>query len=90
MIDLITLAVALSIILAIIGVVLIIVDLMRSGSKEDEERGSRKTGFGGVVLIGPVPIIFGNDSSTIKWAIILTMVVVIIFILLMVIPALVG
>ncbi len=78
----------LSIILALLGIVLIVIDVMRS-HKEDEDKDDEKKGkssVGGVVLIGPIPIVFGNDPSIIKWAIVLTIIVVILFIVLALLP----
>ncbi|MGC8606398.1 MAG: TIGR00304 family membrane protein [Vulcanisaeta sp.] len=82
------LAIMLSIILALLGIVLIVIDVMRS-HKEDEDKDYEKKGkssVGGVVLIGPIPIVFGNDPSIIKWAIVLTIIVVILFIVLALLP----
>ncbi len=87
------LAVTLSIILALLGIVLIIIDIVRNHEKEERERGGdeerreeKKSGVGGVVLIGPVPIIFGNDPSIIKWAIVLTIIIVVLFVILTLLP----
>lgn len=35
-----------------------------------------------MILIGPIPIIIGNDKSLIKWAIILTIIAIMSFIVL--------
>ncbi|GAB6948272.1 hypothetical protein JCM16161A_24020 [Vulcanisaeta sp. JCM 16161] len=84
-------AVILSIVLALLGIALIMIDILRSHKEEDKEEGEerreeRKSGVGGVVLIGPVPIIFGNDPSIIKWAIVLTIVIVVLFVILTLLP----
>ena len=84
-------AVMLSIVLAFLGVALIIIDIVKSHKEEDKEEGEdrkeeRKSGVGGVILIGPVPIIFGNDSSIIKWAIVLTIIIVVLFVILTLLP----
>ncbi|WP_054853335.1 DUF131 domain-containing protein [Vulcanisaeta distributa] len=82
-----SLAVALSIILALLGIVLIIIDVVRSHEEEKEDENERgKSSVGGVVLIGPVPIIFGNDPSIIKWAIVLTIIIVALFVILTLLP----
>ncbi|BDR92990.1 TIGR00304 family membrane protein [Vulcanisaeta souniana] len=83
-----SLAVLLSIVMALLGVILIIIDAMREQKREEnkeeekKEKEGKKTSVGGVVLIGPIPIVFGNDSSVIKWAMVLTIIVVVLFILL--------
>ncbi len=38
-----------------------------------ERHEKRKTEFGGVVLIGPIPIVFGNDKRAAILAVVLTM-----------------
>jgi uncharacterized protein (TIGR00304 family) len=85
------LAIALSIILALLGILLIMIDIVRSHERdvdrhEEGREERRKAGVGGVILIGPVPIIFGNDSSVIKWAVILTVIVVVLFVILTLLP----
>jgi len=82
-VDLLTLSILLAFILVVVGVMLIIVDAVR-GKGGEEGRGNAK--YGGVVVIGPIPIVFGNDSSVVKWAIILTIVVVLVFALLILLP----
>ena len=86
-IDALTMSILAAFILAVVGIILMILDSARHGDgkrENDDSEGEKK--YGGVVIIGPVPIIFGNDSSIIKWAIALTIVVVVIFILLVIIP----
>ena len=82
--DALIISILVAFILAVVGVVLIILDSARNDKGREENEGKRK--YGGVVIIGPIPIIFGNDSSIIKWAIVLTIVVIIIFILLVIVP----
>jgi len=43
-------------------------------------RGSGEIKGGGVFLIGPLPIIIGSDKELVKWAIILTIVAMLFFI----------
>jgi uncharacterized protein (TIGR00304 family) len=82
-VNLLTLSILLAFILVVVGVMLIIADAAR-GKGGEEGRGNAK--YGGVVVIGPVPIVFGNDSSVVKWAIVLTIVVVLVFALLILLP----
>jgi len=82
-VDLLTLSILLAFILVVVGVMLIIADAAR-GKGGEEGRGNAK--YGGVIVIGPVPIVFGNDSSVVKWAIVLTIVVVLVFALLILLP----
>ena len=85
--DILIMSILASFILAVLGIVLMMLDSARSSKeREDNEDNEERGKYGGVVVIGPIPIIFGNDSSVIKWAIALTIVVVIVFILLVILP----
>jgi Protein of unknown function DUF131. len=68
--------------LVIVGTLLIVIDMVMSARREGEAR------VGGVILIGPIPIIIGNDKSMIKWAIVLTIIAVMAFILMAVVAKL--
>jgi uncharacterized protein (TIGR00304 family) len=50
--------------------------MMASRSSESEERRTEVKG-GGVILIGPIPIIFGSDAKWASIAIVLTTVLII-------------
>lgn len=65
------LAMTLSIALALLGILLIALGSLR-------ERGGEARAAG-VVLIGPVPIVLGNDRELIKWAIVLTLAALALF-----------
>ncbi len=57
------------------------------GRGEREDREDRvKTEFGGVVMIGPIPIVFGNNTRAATLAIVLTMVLMLLAFLLFVFP----
>jgi uncharacterized protein (TIGR00304 family) len=88
--SIISLAIVLSIILAFLGIILIMIDVARSSRSKEKRDGQegeeKKAEVGGVVLIGPVPIIFGNDPSVIKWAVILTIIIVVLFVILALLP----
>lgn len=36
-----------------------------------KERGQEEVRGGGVIIIGPIPIVFGSDASTVKWLLVL-------------------
>jgi uncharacterized protein (TIGR00304 family) len=78
--------IAAGILLIIFGFFLITFGMMRS-ARESEERGEekdageKKVKGGGVILIGPIPIVFGTDK---KYALIL-MILAIVLMLLMII-----
>lgn len=74
-------------ILVILGFVMAFVAVLliafRSRGVSDRSRSA------GILLIGPIPIIFGNDRESIKILMVLAIVLVIIFLALMFIPLLV-
>ncbi|MGC8596672.1 MAG: TIGR00304 family membrane protein [Thermocladium sp.] len=73
-----------SMMLVIVGALLIVIDIVMNARKED--KGEAR--IGGVILIGPIPIIIGNDKSMVKWAIVLTIIAVTAFILMAVVAKL--
>ena len=48
------------------GVLLILLSTVRTNSREEGNRPSTEVKGGGVVMIGPIPIVFGSDA---RWAI---------------------
>ncbi len=42
-------------------------------------RGTVKARGAGVIIIGPIPIIIGSDKEIVKWAIILTLIALMVF-----------
>jgi len=77
----------LGLILVLVGIALSfvagIVMALRQG------RGGRARG-GGIVMIGPFPIIFGSDAKTVKVLIFLAILLMVMFLVIMLLPALVG
>jgi len=69
----------------IIGVLLTFLGtaLLSSGKNHNKDNDNTKVSTGGVILIGPIPIIFGNDKSmvmvTILGAIILMVIAYFLF-----------
>lgn len=62
--------------LLIAGFVVVILSTLGQGQKGSEVRG------GGVVMIGPIPIIFGSDAKWTSVAIVLAIVLVVVSLLL--------
>jgi uncharacterized protein (TIGR00304 family) len=52
----------------IVGILLTFIGtaLLSSGKNQNNEKGNGTVSTGGVILIGPIPIIFGNDKSMIS------------------------
>lgn len=53
-------------------------------------RGSEKTRAAGVLLIGPIPIIFGTDKDSVKGLMILAVVLILVVLIVMFFPYLFG
>ncbi len=66
--DILVASIVASVILVIIAVLLIFIGMFKEvlRGKKGEVKG------GGVVLVGPIPIVFGTDRDVLKWAVILT------------------
>lgn len=66
--------VSLGVILVFIGIALMAIGMIFQAvkSKEAEVRG------GGVILIGPFPIVFGSDAEAVKTVVILTILLILI------------
>lgn len=79
---------AIGVVLVILGVSIILFALFgRSGPADhsgSEDEGGRVKG-GGVVIIGPVPIVFGSDKKTVKSLLILSIVLTILVLVAMVV-----
>ncbi|XHH08447.1 MAG: DUF131 domain-containing protein [Candidatus Bathyarchaeia archaeon] len=56
-------------VLIIVGIIVVAVAILvsagKSRSTEGKEEGSKARG-GGVIMIGPIPIIFGTDKKSVK------------------------
>ena len=65
------------IIVIFIGIILVIIGTALQSTSQNEE-----VHTGGVILIGPIPIIFGNDKSLIVGAMIFAIVIIILWYLL--------
>ncbi|EKQ52932.1 MAG: putative membrane protein [Methanobacterium sp. Maddingley MBC34] len=62
----------------ILGMVLIFIGTAFLSSGKTEGSENAKVSTGGVILIGPIPIIFGNDKSMVSIAVLGAVIVMII------------
>lgn len=74
MADQITTSIAVALVLIGFALVFIAVMLTLSGAKAGKDKG--KVRGGGVVIIGPIPIIFGTDRESVKIILLLSIVLV--------------
>ena len=77
--------VPIGIILVFVGILLIFLGVFLSAF-----RAGGKVEYGGVIVIGPIPIIFGSSSDAVKIAVIGGIVLMVIAILLMFLPYLLA
>jgi len=66
------------IVAVIIGMLLIFLGTVFLSSSKAEGDGNTKVSTGGVVLIGPIPIIFGNDKGMVTIAIVAAIIIMVI------------
>jgi len=73
-------AVTVGIIIVLVGFVILFLAAIRAGRSQAGEEPRRKTEVrgGGVVLIGPIPVIFGSDAKWASVAIVLAIILVLI------------
>ena len=62
--------------LTVIGIIIAVIAMLLLSVTQSEER--TKVKGGGVILIGPFPIIFGTDKQSLKIVIILAIVLIIV------------
>ncbi len=72
--------------LIIIGFILAFVAIILLAIKTSRETG--KTRGAGVLLIGPIPIIFGTDRESVKVLMVLAIVLIVIILVFMMLPSL--
>ena len=65
----------LGVILTFVGLVVIIIGLaveivknLKANSSGESQR--ERTEVGGIIMIGPIPIVFGNSKDALKWAVV--------------------
>ncbi|BCU70274.1 TIGR00304 family membrane protein [Stygiolobus caldivivus] len=78
------------IIVVVIGLIFEIVRGAKKKENREERQGEResKTEYGGVIFIGPIPIVFGSNKDMAKLALIIGLVMFILVILLMILSLL--
>jgi uncharacterized protein (TIGR00304 family) len=68
------------------GVFLVMLSLMQSateGKAGQGNKGQENIGYGGVILIGPIPIVFGSSQKTASTAVLLSIALMVISFLLL-------
>ncbi len=67
-------------ILIAVGVVIVVVSILVSAGKSrgTEGEGGSKVRGAGVIMIGPIPIIFGTDKKSVKTVVILALALTIV------------
>ncbi|WP_338603795.1 TIGR00304 family protein [Sulfolobus tengchongensis] len=69
-------------ILIFIGIIVLFIGMIREASKSsNQQEDKQKTQVGGVIFIGPIPIVFGSSKNIAKWMLI---VAIVLFVLLVI------
>jgi len=64
----------------VLGFILEIISIILAGKPSvEKERGEVKAG--GVLFIGPIPIVFGTDEEVAKWSLVIGLIMVILLVL---------
>ncbi|MEM0363591.1 MAG: TIGR00304 family protein [Sulfolobaceae archaeon] len=66
--------------LIFIGIIVLLVGMMYEASKSSSSKDRERTQVGGVIFIGPIPIIFGSSKNIAKWMIIAAIILFILMI----------
>ncbi len=64
---------AIALVLIIVGIVIIVLAVLASAGKSGKTEGEGKVKGAGVIMIGPIPIIFGTDKKSVKTVITLAL-----------------
>ncbi|MEM1626498.1 MAG: DUF131 domain-containing protein [Sulfolobaceae archaeon] len=72
-------------VLIFIGIILTIIGIIKEYSTKGESERRTETKAGGIIFIGPIPIIFGSDKEIAKWMLIIALVILIILAILVLI-----
>jgi len=87
LIDFGTLMIFIGFIIVFIGVIYELAKSVRRSSRvKSEEQEERKTEVGGVIFLGPIPIIFGSSKNISKWMLVVAVIITIVLILLYALP----
>jgi uncharacterized protein (TIGR00304 family) len=76
--------------LVIVGITLIVAAIVRAsmrqrGEKSKEGEGESNVRTAGVIMIGPIPIIFGTDKKSVKTVLVLALALSIVFLIILII-----
>jgi uncharacterized protein (TIGR00304 family) len=78
----------LGVLLIIVGFVLALVAMILLAARSS--RGSGQTRGAGLILVGPIPIVFGTDRQSVKVVMILAIVLILLVLVIMLLPSLLG
>ncbi|AWR99660.1 TIGR00304 family membrane protein [Metallosphaera hakonensis] len=84
--------ISLGLLLIFLGFILVFADIFisivrasRVQTESREEKEERKTEAGGIIFIGPIPIIFGTSKKIEKWMLAVALVITILLVLLFIV-----
>jgi uncharacterized protein (TIGR00304 family) len=72
-------------VLVVVGVLIVVVSLILASRRRSPSEGNAEMRGAGVIMIGPIPIIFGTDKKSIKEVLVLALVLTIVVLILTVV-----
>jgi uncharacterized protein (TIGR00304 family) len=67
--------------MVLIGFLVVFLAMVLSGKSSDEGEGQTRVRGGGVIMVGPIPIIFGSDARWASVAVVLAIVLIVVVLL---------
>ena len=60
----------------------LLLEMRKKSEEEQEEKNEQKTEYGGVIFIGPIPIVFGSNKKIAKTMLIIGIVIFVVLMIL--------
>ena len=76
---------AIGLALIFVGILMIVLAVLLLSVRTAKKQGKEKVSVGGVVIIGPIPIIFGTDKKALKTVLLLSLSLTILLLVVMVV-----
>ncbi len=73
--------IAVGIAIVIVGIILIVAAIIRASIGTEKEGKGGKVRGAGVIMIGPIPIIFGTDKKSVKAVLALALALTVVFLI---------
>lgn len=67
--------------LVFLGIIVLVIGMFYEALKSSNNNNRQRTEVGGVIFIGPIPIIFGSSKNIAKWMIIVAIIIFVLLVL---------